>query len=167
MSTNKENVKPKTEIPVLKEKSTLRHVIDKVESSVAEVQRDPLRTLANENVDKDCFPGPNRDIPLLDTRYVTYRDKKEELDWKFEVFEGSSHTTHKNEPKEQVISGSCVKKSQTPYVPSLSVKKVKKSLKRPHSLGVRDITSPIAAGTPLSPPLLSIEIKPANVNYRT
>lgn len=166
MSTNKENVKPKSKIPILKEKSTFRHVKGKIESSIAEVQRDPLRTIAT--VDKNCVSGPSRDIPILDTRYVTYRDNKEELDWKFEVFGGSSYRALKNVPQEKVISGSSVKNTLTPYVSSQSVtKKVKKSLKRPHSIGIRDIASPIATDTPVSPPLLNTETKPANFNYRT
>lgn len=165
MSTNKENVQPKSKIPVVKDKSTLRCVIGKNESSIAEVQRDPLRTIANENVDDNCFSGPSRDIPVRDTRYVTYRDNKGELDWKFEVFGGSSH---KDVPLEVVISGSSIRSELTSDVVSQSVtKKVKKSLKRPHSIGVRDIESPIATCTPVSPPLLDIKTKPANLKYRT
>lgn len=167
MSTNKENVKLKSKIPVLKEIPTRRHVIDRIESSTGEVQRDPLRTIANENVDENCFPGTSRDIPVLNTRHVTHRDKKEELDWKFEVFGGSSHRTLKNVPQDHVTSGRS-NNAQTPSVLSQSVtKKVKKSLKRPHSIGIRDMVSPIAARAPVTPPLLNIESKPANLNFRT
>lgn len=166
MSTDKENVKPKSKIPVLKERPTLRHVKDKIESSTAEVQRDPLRTIANENVDENCFPGTSRDNPVFYARHITYRDNNEES-WKFGVFGGSSHRTLKNIPQEHVTSGRS-NNAQTPSVLSQSVtKRVKRSLKRPHSIGIRDNVSPTAARTPVSPPLLKIESKPANLNFRT
>lgn len=165
-STNKENIKPTSKIPVLKSKLMLRGAIGKNESSIAEVQRDPLRTIANENVDENCVSGPSQNFPVLDTRYVTYRDNAEELDWKLQVFGGSSHRTLENVSLEEVTTGSSTGKALTPYVLSQSItKKVKKSLKRPHS-GIRGIGNPIATGTPVSSPLLNIETKPENLNYR-
>lgn len=170
MSTDKENIKPKSKIPVLKEKSMLRRVKGKNERSIPEVQRDPLKTIANENVDENCCSGSTHDIAVLDTRYVTHRDNKEELDWKFEVFGGSSHKILKNVPIEEVISGSSILNGLTPDVSEPVTKKVKKSLKRPHCIGIRDSTGivcPIATNTPVSPPLLSIESEPVNFNNRT
>ncbi|XP_049868210.1 G2/mitotic-specific cyclin-A-like [Pectinophora gossypiella] len=165
MSANKENIQSneKSKIPKLKERTSVRPVRKEDEAlRTLMPRRDPLRTLLNQNIENNSA-GPSKGTgKALDTRYVTYRNKDEEtLDWNFEVFKDNLNkkiNTQTDECEninnvENILTDSSTNAllKLTPlYVhkPSTelsTIKKVKKSLKRPSFRSVLGAKSPVSA----------------------
>lgn len=138
MAADKENVlsKFRSKIPVPIDK---RFVIEDSKET-----RDPLKTLSSLCVNQEN-PGPSHGL-RLDTRHVTRRVDEDVLDWDYKVFR--DHIQSK--PMRDTLKKEVKPEKKPPVRPSAftpltspaagSGRKVKKSLKRPHSRGLQGLT---------------------------
>ncbi|XP_059058787.1 uncharacterized protein LOC131852162 [Achroia grisella] len=118
-------------------------------------ERHPLRTLNSQSLE---LPGPSKPLRKnIDSRHVTLRQRKEELDWDYKVFKDDvlnnsiiiiSESDEEND-KEYFVGtrkkndASEIRGAITPTSKSLEpsrVKKIKRSLKRPHSKELQGIS---------------------------
>lgn len=168
---DKENTH-KTRIPLPKDPlpAIPSHLLEdsNIKKNLELPKRCPLRTLLAQNIPK---PGPSKVVPLkprvplqVDTKYVTLRQRSEDLDWHYTVFKDRSedkdasvisisddeiHLDDKNSrkyfaqnKKKNTLGVNAVTPNLQECLESNRIKNIKRSLKRPHSRELQGLSPP-------------------------